>query len=91
LEYCAFSFEPVDGRHRVVARKAPEHLVEDAAEAVGRVGSLREELVGVGVEVVDDRLPAAVDVEHLGQGGGEDLGVEGPTKDVRAGLAGLED
>jgi hypothetical protein len=85
------SLQPVDGRHGVVAGQPAEDLVEDAAQAVGGVRRLREELLGVGVEVVDDRLLAPVEVQHLGQGGGEDLRVERTAEDVGAGLTGLKD
>jgi hypothetical protein len=54
----------VDGRHGVVAGQPAENLVEDAAQAVGGIRRLREELLGVGVEVVDDRLERAVISHH---------------------------
>ena len=82
--------QAMNRRHGVIASETPEDLCQYCAESLRGIGRLAKELLGIRIERMDWRRPAAVTIRDLTQAGCEDFWIKGAGMQIGSGLAGLK-
>src|SRR5262245_16570621 len=82
--------QAMNRRHGVIASQTPKHLCQYRAEPLRGIGRLTQELLGIRIERMDGRRPAAVTIRDLTQAGREDFWIKGTSMKIGSWLAGLK-